>query len=97
MNIKKKILANLSYKLDNDLLYLIKYNSRRCLCISDMLIENIFKMTHDEIRYCEFDRAFECLHELIINKTSYQLQVYINECSDCDKNQTCHHKFYDDL
>ncbi len=71
MNAKKKVLASLSYKLDDSLLYSIKYNSRRHFCISDMLIENIFKMTHDEIRYCKFDRVFEQLHELIINKTSY--------------------------
>ena len=97
VNVKKKISANLSYKLNNDLLYSIKYNSRKCLCISDMLIENIFKMIHDEMRHCRFDKVFECLHELTINKTSHQLWVYIDECSDCDKNQTCCHKFYSDL
>ena len=70
-NAKKKVLVSLSYKLDDDLLYLIEYNNRKCLCISDILIENIFKKTHDEIRYCKFDRVFEQLHELIINKTSY--------------------------
>jgi len=62
-----------------------------------MLIEIIFKMTHDEMRYCKFDRTFECLHKLTINKISHQLQVYIDKCSDCDKNQTCHHKFYDNF
>ena len=62
-----------------------------------MLIENIFKITHDEMRHCEFDRVFEHLHELTINKISHQLQVYINECSDCNKNQTHYHKFYDDF
>ena len=85
-NVKKKISASLFYKLDNSLLYLIEYNNRRHFCILDTLIRNIFKMTHDEMRHCRFDKAFECLHELIINKTSCQLQVYINECSDCDKN-----------
>src|SRR5436190_23556706 len=59
-----------------------------------MFIRNIFKMTHDEMRHCKFNRAFEHLHKLAINKISHQLQVYINECSDCSKNQTHHHKFY---
>ena len=54
-------------------------------------------MTHNEMKHCKFDRAFEHFHKLTINKTSHQLQVYINECSDCDKNQTHHHKLYDDL
>ena len=97
MNIKKKILINLSYKLDDSLLYSIKYNSRRHLRISDTLIEMIFKMTHDKMRHCRFNRAFEHLHRLAINKTSHQLQVYINECSDCSKNQTHCHKFYSNL
>ena len=97
INVKKKIPANLSYELDNDLLYSIEYNSRRCFCIPDMLIENIFKMTHDEMRHCRFDRVFEQLHKLTINKINYQLQVYIDECLNCDKNQTCCHKFYNDL
>ena len=62
-----------------------------------MLVENIFKMTHDEMRHCRFDRVFEHFHELTINKTSCQLQVYINKCSDCDKNQIHYHKFYNDF
>src|SRR5947207_8717429 len=79
-NVKKKISASLSYKLDNSLLYSIKYNDRKCFCISDILIENIFKITHDEIRHCRFDKAFEHFYKLTINKTSCQLQVYIDEC-----------------
>ena len=51
-------------------------------------------MTHDEMRHCRFNRVFEHLHKLTINKTSHQLQVYIDECSDCNKNQTHCHKFY---
>ena len=97
MNVKKKIFTNLFYKLNNDLLYSIKYNDRKCFCISNMLIENIFKITHDEMRYCRFNKGFECFHKLTINKTSCQLQVYIDECSDCSKNQTHHHKLYDDF
>ena len=85
------------YKLDNSLLYSIEYNDKRHLCISDMLIENIFKMTHNEMKYCEFDRAFEYFHELTINKTSHQLQAYINECLNCSKNQIHCHKFYNNL
>ena len=97
MNVKKKISANLSYELNNSLLYLIEYNDRRCFYISDMLIEHIFKMAHNEMKYCRFDRVFEHFHELIINKISCQLQVYINECSDCSKNQTHCHKLYNDF
>ena len=52
---------------------------------------------HDKMRHYRFDKAFEHLHKLIINKTSHQLQVYIDECSDCDKNQICCHKLYNDL
>ena len=70
VNIKEKIFVSLFYKLNDDLLYLIEYNNRKCLCISDMLIEIIFKITHDKMRYCEFDKAFEHLHKLTINKTS---------------------------
>ena len=73
INIKKKISASLSYKLNDDLLYLIEYNNKRCFCISNTLIENIFRMIHDKIRYCEFDKIFKHLHRLTINKTSCQL------------------------
>ena len=96
-NVKKKISASLSYKLDNSLLYSIKYNSRKCLCISDMLIKNIFKMIHNKMKHCEFDRAFEHFHELTINKTSHQLWIYINEYLNCDKNQIHCHKLYSDF
>ena len=97
VNIKKKISASLFYKLNNNLLYSIEYNNRKCLYISDILIENIFKMTHDKMRYCEFDKAFECFHKLTINKTNYQLQAYINEYLNYNKNQICCHKFYNDF
>ena len=70
VNVKKKISANLSYKLDKSLLYSIKYNDRRHFCISDILIRNIFKMIHDKMKHCRFNRAFEYFHELTINKTS---------------------------
>ena len=70
---QKKILTSLSYELDDSLLYSIKYNNKRCLCISDTLIEIIFKMTHNKMRHCEFNKAFEHFHKLTINKTSHQL------------------------
>ena len=54
-------------------------------------------MTHDKMRHCKFNKVFEQLHRLTINKINHQLQVYINECSDCSKNQIHHHKFYNDL
>jgi len=59
INAKKKVLTNLSYKLNDSLLYLIEYNDRKCFCILDMLIKDIFKMIYDEMRHCEFDKVFE--------------------------------------
>ena len=86
VNIKKKVSISLSYKLDNSLLYLIKYNNRRHLCILNILVENIFKIAYNKIRYCKFNKVFKQLYKLIINKTSCQLQVYIDKCLNYDKN-----------
>ena len=69
---KKQIPADLFYKLDDDgLLYLIKYNNKKCLCISNMLIKDIFKIAHDEMGYYKFNKIFKRLHGLAINKTNH--------------------------
>jgi hypothetical protein len=68
------------------------------LCIWKSLIQNIFKMTHDDLIHVEFYRAHIIIFEtLYIRRLALYLRQYIEYCSKCLLNQIKRHKSYDAL
>jgi hypothetical protein len=83
---------------DNLIYHLNRSISKVRLCISKSLMQNIFKMTHDDVLHAEFHRAYATINETFyIRRLSHYLRQYIAYCSQCLFNQTKRHRFYDSL
>ncbi len=89
----------IEFERQNDLIYhLNRFTSRARLCISKSLIQDIFKMTHDDLNHAEFHRAYAAIFEtLYIRRLAHYLRLYIEYCSKCLLNQIKRHKSYDSL
>jgi hypothetical protein len=89
----------IEFERRDDLIYhLNRFISRARLCISKSLMQNIFKMTHDDFAHVDFHRAYVVISETFyIRRLSHYLRHYINYCSQCLLNQTKRHKSYDVL
>jgi hypothetical protein len=89
----------IEFERRNDLIYhLNRVTFKARLCISKSLMQNIFKMTHDDLAHVEFHRAHVIIFEtLYIRRLAHYLRQYIEYCSECLLNQIKRHKSYDAL
>ncbi len=83
---------------DNLIYHLNQSTLKTRLCISKSLMQDIFKMTHDELAHADFHRAYAAIFEtLYIRRLTHYLRRYISYCSKCLLNQIKRHKSYDSL
>jgi hypothetical protein len=89
----------IEFERKNDLIYYLnRTTSRTRLCISKSLMQDIFKMTHDDQTHVEFHRAHVSITKtLYIRRLTHYLRQYIEYCSQCLLHQTKRHKSYDAL
>ncbi len=89
----------IEFERRDDLIYhLDRATFKARLCISKSLIQNIFKMTHDDLAHVEFHRAHIIISEtLYIRRLAHYLRQYIEYCSKCLLNQIKRHRSYDAL
>ncbi len=89
----------IEFERRSDLVYhLNRFILKARLCISKSLIQDIFKMTHDDFAHVEFHRAYAAIFEtLYIRRLLHHLRRYIAYCSNCLLNQTRRHKSYEAL
>ncbi len=89
----------IEFKRRDDLIYhLNRATFKARLCISKSLMQNIFKMTHDDLAHVEFHRAHTIIVEtLYIRRLAHYLRQYIEYCSKCLLNQIKRHRSYDVL
>jgi hypothetical protein len=89
----------IEFERRDDLIYhLNRLTSRARLCISKSVMQNIFKMTHDDQAHADFHRAHAIIFEtLYIRRLAHYLRQYIEYCSQCLLNQTKRHKSYEFL
>ncbi len=90
---------DIEFERKNDLVYhLNRVTFKARLCISKSLIQNIFKMTHDDLVHVEFHHAHIIIFEILyIRHFAHHLRQYIEYCSKCLLNQIKKHKSYDVL
>ncbi len=83
---------------DNLIYHLNRSTFRIRLCISKSLMQDIFKMTHDDFMHVDFHRAHIIIFESVyIRRLAHYLRQYIAYCSQCLFNQTKRHRSYDSL
>ncbi len=89
----------IEFERRDDLIYHLNWATFKArLCISKSLMQNIFKMTHDDLAHAEFHRAHIIIFEtLYIRRLAHYLRQYIEYCSKCLLNQIKKHKSYDVL
>ncbi len=81
---------------DNLIYHLNRSTFKIRLCISKSLMQDIFKMTHDDFMHVDFHRAYIIIFEtLYIRRFAHYLRQYIAYCFQCLFNQTKRHKSYD--
>ena len=92
-------LVNIKFKHRNELLYYINSNDEReRLCISIAMKKKIFQMTHDNHHHVNFHRSYDRIsRSSYIKHLSRRLKTYITHCSECNLNQTKHHRLYESL
>ena len=79
----KKNAAKLFYRIVDKLLYFNNDEKRLRLCVSLALEIEIFKLTHNEIRYLEYARTHERLiKELYIFDITTKLHEFIRHYSN---------------
>ncbi len=90
---------DIEFERREDLIYhLNRITLKARLCIFKSLIQNIFRMTHDDLAHADFHRAYATIFEtLYIRRLVHYLRQYIEYCSNCLLNQTKRHKLYDVL
>ena len=90
--------AKLSYRIVDKLLYFNNDEKGLRLCVSSALEVEIFKLTHDEMRYSGYARTHERLTKgLYIFDMIIKLHEFIRHCSNCQLNQTSRHISHDSL
>ncbi len=89
----------IEFERRNDLIYhLNRFTRKARLCISKSLVQDIFKMTHDDLAHVDFHRAYAAIVEtLYIRRLAHFLRQYIEYCLKCLLNQIKRHKSYDSL
>jgi hypothetical protein len=75
----------IEFERRNDLIYhLNRVTFKARLCISKSLMQNISKMTHDDLAHVEFHRAHVIIFEILyIRRLVHYLRQYIEYCSEC--------------
>ena len=92
-------LVDIKFKHRNNLLYYINSNDEReRLCISIAMKKKIFQMTHDSHHHVSFHWSYNRIsRSLYIKHLNRWLKTYIAHCSECNLNQTKHHRLYESL
>jgi hypothetical protein len=87
----------IEFEQRNDLVYhLNRVTFKARLCISKSLMQNIFKITHDDLAHADFHRTYIMIFEILyIRRLAHHLRQYIDYCSQCLLNQTKRHKSYE--
>jgi hypothetical protein len=88
---------DIEFERREDLVYhLNRFTFKARLCVSSSLLQNIFKMTHDDLAHADFHRVFVIISKtLYIRRLAHHLRQYIEYCSQCLLNQTKRHKSYE--
>ena len=86
------------YKIIDDLLYFDDDKRDLWLYISIVMKIEIFKLTHDEMRYSDYAYTHKRLiKKLYIFNITTKLYEFIRHCPYYQLNQTSRHKSYDSL
>ncbi len=69
-----------------------------CMINSIVMKKKIFQMIHDDHHHVNFHWSYDCIsRSLYVKHLNRRLKTYINHCSECNLNQTKHHRFYESL
>jgi Integrase zinc binding domain len=74
--------------LTNGLLYNIKPDGSRCLCIPYNMIKDLLEETHDQKHHWGRDRMLYDLRGYSVNKKTHEVKQYIKHCPTCQLNAT---------
>jgi hypothetical protein len=88
---------NIEFERREDLVYYLnRFTFKTRLCVSSSLLQNIFKMTHNDLANADFHRTFVTISKtLYIRRFAHHLRQYIEYFSQCLLNQTKRHKSYE--
>ena len=94
----KKLRIEINFVLkSNDIIYYLNTNARR-FCISKLMKQKMFRLTHNENQHVEIHRNHERIFDtLYISRFFKKIKKYIEHCFNCQLIQIKRHKSYDEL
>ena len=89
---------DIRFKLRESLIYYASNESKKRLCVSVAMKQEIFKITHDLSSHDDFHRIYDkVVNSMYFKQLTKRLRNYIEHCSECQLNQIKRHSFYESL
>ena len=90
--------AVIPYKMLQQLIYFDDVELGLRLCIPEPLVQEVFRLAHDEVGHQGYDRTHQRLSEgLYIYNMAKHLRVYITHCPECQLRRTPRHPAHGSL
>ena len=89
---------DIRFKLRENLIYYALNESKKRLCVSTAMKQEIFKIIHDLSNHDDFHRIYDkVVNSMYLKQLTKRLRNYIKYCSECQLNQIKRHSFYESL